>query len=282
VKQDAISHQAVPFVATTFLGERAREALKEEGVGYLDAAGNFYLKQGSIFYAKEVARNPFSKNPPLKNLFAPISSRITRALLVEPKRTWQVMELALATGMSLGQTYNVINGLLEEEFILKESGGIIKLKDPSVLMDAWKKVYPTYEKQRYLFYSDERSYSGILSTILKKAYGTVPFAFGFFTGAGFIAPFIRGLAKAQLYVENTEDVEKLKNLLNLYPVNSGPNVELFLPYDIGVFYMKQTLSDPTLGSIPVVSSVQLYMDLFDNPSRGEEQADHLRSVELKY
>jgi len=31
--------ESIPFVASVFLGERARVALKEEGVGYLDLAG---------------------------------------------------------------------------------------------------------------------------------------------------------------------------------------------------------------------------------------------------
>src|SRR5947207_176943 len=95
--------QAIPFVASAFLGERTRAALKEEGVGYLDLAGNFYLKQGEIYVEKIVATNPLSKKPPLKNLFAPISSRITRALLAEPTRTWHVSELAKETEVSLGQ-----------------------------------------------------------------------------------------------------------------------------------------------------------------------------------
>jgi hypothetical protein len=40
----------MPFlvVASVFLGEHAQAALKEEGVGYLDLAGNFSLKQGKI------------------------------------------------------------------------------------------------------------------------------------------------------------------------------------------------------------------------------------------
>ncbi len=34
-------------------------------------------------------------------------------------------------------------------------------------------------------------------------------------------------------MENKEDVEKLQTILNLQPVESGPNVELFVPYDNG-------------------------------------------------
>ncbi|MCJ7739745.1 hypothetical protein MUP32_00305, partial [Candidatus Microgenomates bacterium] len=34
---------AIPFVAGTFFGESARQVVKEEGVGLIDLAGNFYL-----------------------------------------------------------------------------------------------------------------------------------------------------------------------------------------------------------------------------------------------
>jgi hypothetical protein len=37
-----------------------------------------------------------------------------------------------------------------------------------------------------------------------------------------------------------------------------------------------------LEEVPIVSTVQLYMDLFRNPARGVEQADHLRETKLTY
>jgi hypothetical protein len=35
-------------------------------------------------------------------------------------------------------------------------------------------------------------------------------------------------------------------------------------------------------NIPVVSNIQLYMDLFNNPARGAEQAEHLREMKLDF
>ena len=93
LKQLAQTRNAIPFVAGLFLGDRMREALKEEGVGYLDLAGNFYLNWADFYAEKIVDKNPFSSTPPLKNLFAPVSSRITRAILVEPKRTWSLSQV---------------------------------------------------------------------------------------------------------------------------------------------------------------------------------------------
>ena len=131
----------IPFVAGVFLGDRMREVLKEEGVGYLDLAGNFYLNRGDFYVEKIVDKNPFSRTPPLKNLFAPISSRVTRAMLIEPKRTWHLSELAQETGVSLGQSSSVTEKMIAQEFLFWNAKGKIELKNPTPLLEAWKKVY---------------------------------------------------------------------------------------------------------------------------------------------
>ncbi len=282
VKRYAQIQHAIPFVASVFLGERARAALKEEGVGYLDLAGNFYLKQGEIYVEKIVANNPFSKKPPLKNLFAPISSRITCALLVEPTRTWHVSELAKETEVSLGQASAVAKRMIAEEFLSWNSEGRLQLKDATALLEAWKQVYPTYKQQHCFLYSYEQGYNNVLASIIRKRGELPPFAFAFFTGASFVAPFIRGLTKAQVYVEKKEDIEEWKHLLDVTQVVSGGNIELVVPYDQGVFYKSQVVPVAKLGEVPVVSTVQLYMDLFRNPARGAEQAEHLRETKLVY
>jgi hypothetical protein len=53
-------------------------------------------------------------------------------------------------------------------------------------------------------------------------------------------------------------------------------------YDEGVFYQTQKISTPFGKKIPVVSNIQLYMDLFNNPARGAEQAEHLRELKLGF
>ncbi len=281
IKLSAKARNALPFVAGNFLGERARAVLKEEGVGFLDLAGNFFFKQNGLYVEKIVAKNPNSQKPPLKNLFAPVSSRITRALLIEPQRTWQISELARETEVSLGQAHSVAADMLAEEFLFLNTDKKLQLKDSTALLEAWKKVYPTYKQQRFSFFCYEQGQPKVLSLLLKEE-GGKRFAFAFFTGAAFVAPFIRGLAKVQLYIENKEALGTWQKALALEPVEGGGNVELFIPYDKGVFYKQQTITTPELGDVPVVSNVQLYMDLFNNPARGQEQAEHLREMKLNY
>ncbi len=269
-----------PFVAGRFFGERARQVVKEEGVGLMDLAGNFYFKQGDTYVEKIVEKNPFSQKIVLKNLFSPVSSRITRVLLTDPNKTWLLGELSQEAKVSLGQTHKVIDRMVEEEFIGRNEDVKLTLKNTAALFEAWKKIYPTYQQQKFTFFSYRQGYMAILASVLENS-GNRPFALSFFSGADLVAPFIRGITRVQFYVQQPADIEQWKKTLELQEIESGGNVELYVPYDEGVFYKKRMISSPAVGNVPVVSNIQLYMDLFTNPGRGVEQAEHLRGLKLK-
>lgn len=280
VKEYSSSIGAVPFIAGIFFGERARQVAKEEGVGLIDLAGNFYLKQGDTYVERIVEKNPFTQKSPLKNLFAPVSSRITRALLVNPTRKWLLNELSQEANVSLGQTHKVVDRMIEEELIERPENKLL-LKNAKALLEEWKKVYPTHKQQKFTFFSYEQGYMAILASVLEKG-SNRQFALSFFSGADLVAPFIRGINKIQIYVKQAADIEKWKETLGLQETESGGNIELYIPYDEGVFYQVQKVSVGGVGEVLVVSNIQLYMDLFNNPARGAEQAEHLREVKLKF
>ena len=121
----------------------------------------------------------------------------------------------------------------------------------------------------------------LLTSVLEKA-ENLPFALSYFSGADLIAPFIRGITKLQFYIKQSGDLENWEKLLGLQQVENGANVELYIPYDEGVFYQTQQISTPSGKKAPVVSNIQLYMDLFNNPARGAEQAQHLREQKMGF
>lgn len=281
-KQYAARANAIPVVAGWFFGDRAQQVLKSEGVNFIDEAKNFYLNISDPFMVIQntVAKNPFSSTPPLKNIFAPTSSRIARAMLVEPRRSWTISDLSKEAGVSLGQTYNVLEAMSEEELATKDGQGKWSVANPTALIDAWKKVYPTYQNRRYRMYSFARDTELPKLIVQTSKEANLPYALGFFSGADLVAPFIRGLSRVQLYTSE-EAIETWKTKLDMKEVDSGGNVELYVPYDKGVFYKQQEYSRDD-GVVNIVSNVQLYMDLFNDPARGEEAAEHLRKTKLGY
>lgn len=66
---------------------------------------------------------------------------------------------------------------------------------------------------------------------------------------------------------NYTDIERLTDKVDLKPVTSGANVTILKPYDEGVFYNTQGVD-----GVPVVSAVQIYLDLMKIHGRGEEAA----------
>lgn len=278
IKQLAESGQAQPMIAGLFWGERARKLAKEEKVGLVDLAGNFLIQKDPVFIEKVVNKNPFSKTSPLKRLFSPVSTRIIRAVLIEPKRAWGLRELSEETNVSIGQTYKVVDRLETEEFGKRNKEKQFVLTSPEELLDEWVKVYEKDQNERFVFYSFEKNLDKLtdkVGSISKK--NNIDYALGYLSGALKVAPFIRGFNKVQFFVRSSEVLEKYKKGLELSLVESGGNVEIFLPYDEGVLYKLQQI-----GGVKIISNIQLYLDLVNHPARGREQAQHLRDSVIKF
>lgn len=79
-----------------------------------------------------------------------------------------------------------------------------------------------------------------------------------------MAPAVR-YQRATAYV--ADEVGAIAEKLGLKRVSSGANVTLIEPYDNGVFFGTRELE----GS-PVVSPIQIYLDLMQIKGRGEEAA----------
>lgn len=281
-KKMALTIDAVPMVAGVFWGKRARRVAKEESVGLLDLAGNFYLQKDPVLIENTVNKNPFSTTTPLKRLFSPVSTRIIRAVLIEPGRAWDLKALSKEANVSIGQTYKVVDRLEAEEFGMRNEEKQFVLTSPIELLEEWKNYYSTKKNIKYSFYSFERDYANRLRKIAEQgSEKKLQYAISFFTGTDLIAPFIRGIAKTQFYIENEGVLENWKQALELKPVESGANVELYIPYDEGVFYKLQEIGiGQEVPLLKVVNNVQLYLDVVNSPARGTEQAQYLLENKL--
>jgi hypothetical protein len=60
------------------------------------------------------------------------------------------------------------------------------------------------------------------------------------------------------------------------PTTSGANIRIFEPYDEGDF-----MDFREIRGVKVVSDIQLYVDLFTYPARGQEQAEKILEKIIK-
>jgi AraC-like DNA-binding protein len=250
------------------ISERGRKLCEENGIGYVDLQGNAFVKFDGIFIKTVAPKKEIRRPGRPKSLFAPVSTRVVRMLLAEPQRHWKLKELAAVTHMSLGQVYKVKQELLNQEFIEADQKKQLFLKDPGGLLNAWRETYK-YENNQVVSLFSLDKIPAIEEKIKQYCDSRrVRYAFTFFSGATKLAPFVRYGATAFYFIG---DREELQRELNLKTVDSGANVLLFLPYDEGVLQGLQEVQ-----GYKIVSTIQLYLDLFSYGGRGREQAEFLR------
>ncbi len=267
-----------PIVITAFLGERTREILKKEGLGYMDLAGNCYLEFNNIYIEKIVDKNPFVDKRKIKTIFRPISSRIPRVLLEKPKKGWKILKLSKVAGVSLGQASNVCRWLIDEEYLKKDRNGFYVLTEPGKLLDEWRENYTYSQNKISSYYSFEQKIEKLIKKVKQFAgKEDLRYALTLLSGASYVAPFVRGISSLQMYASDNEAISKWVRLLDLRPVESGANVSIYIPYDRGIFYETQIVN-----GIKIVCNIQLYLDLYNYPTRGKEQAEFLRREKIKF
>lgn len=264
--------KAYGVVAAPYISTRGAEICKASGVGFLDLAGNCRLVFGQVFVERRGLPNLKVERRPLRTLFAPRASRVIRVLFEEPKRSWQVQELAKQARVSLGLAFKVKERLLDLEYAREEEDGI-RLARPEALVREWTSVY-SYQKNAAL-----DCYGLLEVPDLEAALSNycrtrgIRYALALFSGAARIAAFTR-YARAFAYV--AADAADVARELGLKPVPSGANFTIMTPFDEGVLYGAQEVDGAT-----VVSDVQLYLDLAGYKGRGEEAAEFIFEKRLR-
>lgn len=263
--QKTTSSHVYGIVAAPYVSEIGFQLCRQAGVGCFDLAGNCLLNFGSVYIEVAGKPNP-SPSSEMPSLFSPKSSRIPRVLLSNFSRRWQVQELAMEAGVSLGLASRIKEALVEEGYIVQEARRL-KLVSPSQLLEAWAHVYSFKKNEILECYSllDIPKLEAELHAFCER--NKIRSAFTLFSGSARVAPYVR-INKAFLYVE--ESLDRFVKALDLKLGISGSNLMLLRPHDEGVFYNTQHIE-----SFPVVSDLQLYLDLRSFKGRGVEAADFL-------
>ncbi len=264
-----------PVVAASYITKRAAQICNEMNVGYLDLSGNCRLAFDSIFIEKEGFQNKKVEKRPLRSLFSPKSSRIVRLLLENPLITWRVQELAAAAKISLGLASKVKQKLIDLDFIADKRDSV-KLKDPEAALIDWAKNYSYRDNELLACYASGGMYE--LEDHLSKycQQRNIRCALTLYSAANRIAPFVRGFLQSAMYIE--ADLKQVASDLGWKPVPTGANFLLLKPFDDFILYNSRILEE---SSYPLVSNIQLYLDLASHKSRGEDAAEFLLETKIR-
>ncbi len=257
---------AYGVVAAPYISNDAGSICRENNVGYIDLAGNCFLRFDQVNIERQNFPNVNVEKRTIHSIFTPKSSRILRVMLCNPKKSWQVQELANEAKVSLGLAFKIKKRLLDLEYAREENKNIC-LNRPGDLLDKWAENY-SFRKNRMFDYfgiaepkESERKIAEYCQ--VKK----IPYALTLFSGVAFVAPYAR-YTRGFVYVDNK--IQEVAESAGLKEVSSGPNFTILEPYDEGVFYASRETEE-----IIVACDVQLYLDLIGYRGRGEESAKFL-------
>lgn len=267
--------QVARIIVAPYISERGRQLCKSNEINFMDLSGNCYLRVGAYYIEKEGKENIAKEKKVLKKLFSPKASRVARVMLEEPKRRWNLSELAKTSDISLGYAHRVVEKLQEHEFVSRDVEFKLVLDKPGELLEQWPEKYDFSENKVHTYYSFQKNVMEFMKKVSEVSKNKLKYAMTLHSGAYLIAPYVR-FTDVHFYVKPL-DVEKWVKKLDLRPVESGGTIHLVEPFDEGVFYGKQIVK-----GIQVVCNTQLYLDLYNYPARGKEQAEFLRKEKINY
>jgi DNA-binding MarR family transcriptional regulator len=255
------------------LSEVLVQHCRERGLSCVDLNGRQWIRAEGVL----VDRNPSEDRryrpailPP--DVFQAKSSRLVRALLSQPDRTWSQGELGERTGLSPGLVSRLVRHLVNEGFVAQDKRAL-RVSRTDALLDAWAKrddwAKRTTVRQYSLLESDVEEVARKLVKIFPAGEALV---FTQWFAANLRLPYtIPPLVSAYVARFPAEEIERE---LRARQVSEGGTVWLIAPKDDGVFRETQRVGDFTLAC-----DAQIYLDLLHAGLRGPEQAEALRAWE---
>ena len=212
---------------------------------------------------------------PLKNLFGDKSSLVWRMMLEDPARQWTTLDFA-EQGLSLGLVSEVMNrgeaaGYLER--VRKGRQSYSKLIRKDQLLKDWMTFYAFDRNLHTYYYYPAADFLKVLSQYLKSK--ETDYALTLYSASRLIAPYVKD-GRHFVYLDLDREkflpfVKEMALQTGLLELRRGGNVCFAMPfYRSSIFGRSRKIKGH-----PVVSNLQLYLDLMGFPPTGREEAEHL-------
>ncbi|HEX8692561.1 MAG TPA: hypothetical protein VF746_09095 [Longimicrobium sp.] len=257
--------------ATKGLHDRLRNQRKN----FVDLRGTVHLTFPNLLVDRSgIPPPPRRKSAyPSFDPFADRSSLVVRTLLTTGDRSWGVRELAGAAGVGPATVTRIVRELLRHRIVTLRRigrGSHIRLTEPRGLFTLWTGAYDWVKNQSIALNAPLGDPMRFLRRS-RSVFAAYRWALTMHAGASLVAPHA-SWERVHAYV----DVEKTGDLLDLaenqgWPVAEEGRLVLMKPYyrDSVWHGMRE------IGGLPVVSDLQLALDLWHYPLRGREQAEHI-------
>jgi hypothetical protein len=259
-----------------------RDRLRWEGESYVDLRGAVFLSFPNLLVDRVNVILPPRPAPVTRSFdpFADRSSLVVRTLL-EPsdhqERTWGVRELAEAAGVGAATVSRIVRELERYQVVRVRRVGReseIRLTNARGLFALWTGAYEWKQNQIVVVQAPVGDPLRFLRRS-KDAFWPHKWALTLQSGASLVAPHATW-ERIHAYVD-VESVGELSEIAEKqgWPLGDEGRLVLLRPYyRDSVWHGVREIQ-----GLPVVSDLQLALDLWHYPLRGREQAEHLISTQ---
>lgn len=265
----SVPAEAIPILVVPFMTPAGTRAASELRLSWIDLSGNAHVRGNGLLISREGRPNAFVTRGRPASAFAPVSARVARWMLADPRRWWLQKDLATQSGLDPGRVSRIV-GRLSDDGLLDRRGRELRPANPDLLLDAWSDAY---RFDRHDVVVGHASGGGIeLARSISDRLDAVGIGHAL-TGlaAAWLLDRFAAFRLTTIYVEG--DPHEAAERLELRQHARGANVQVVGPDDLGVL-----AAGLELDGVPVVSPAQAYLDLLALPERAREAAEHLRSA----
>jgi hypothetical protein len=262
-----------PILIAPYISDSVAEICREANIGYLDLSGNCDIEFGGIWINIEKQERKYKEARVLKSLYTPKAARVLRVLLQGPLRGHKTEELARTAGVSLGLVSKIRKYLVDHELAQVIDDGL-KIIAPQAVLEGWLKADDFHERIESRDYSlvdfDPAKVAQRLDAVLDE--GLIKHAYTQWFAAWLRAPYALP-PLVSIYVKEFPEDDILKKHLGARRVaaNSG-RLRLIKSAD----FRGVTIGQQKAKGFPIVSDVQIYLDLAKSELGSGEQAEELR------
>jgi hypothetical protein len=268
------------------LSQESQRICLENGIDFIDLAGNVSIRiPGSVYIYRTGRKRPSETEPsPLRDPFSGRASRILRVLLEKP-RPWRPGEIQeelrkasqlfgpFDFNVSIASVSKTLKSLNEQLLVRREDSTVI-VPEPKKLLLTWADKYrERYKWRMRSSYKIRNPFGDELSDVSQGLREKTPFFA--FTG---VAAAIREAPYVDLGTIDVLIPREAATILRSVESKTarGTDLRIIIPYDVGVF-----LYSRSIAKIPIVSPVQVFLDLYARGGRDLKQAEYYMSTVLE-